>query len=590
MTRKEIDKLRGQQTDQQKQLDTAREEGERLAKAEEPIPTELQDRATKARDAVVSIGEQITEAELAFARSIEQNHEFLSSLAPKVRDTTIQSQGADGIPQQEVTRETVDTYLQGMRGQYGSSLRDVPQRYQIDPESERLVLDMLRCANDQFPARVGEFSQRRARIAAKSQLRHSSAVTSGGTDQGGYTVPDDNTFMREVQLAELAHGGIVNVARVITTQGGRPLPIPTLDDTAATGAANIAENAALTDVDLTFGETSLGAHMMTSGRLSATTQAIEDAGPNLPMLLGMLAMERITRLESTRFMNGTGTGNQPQGAEVAFAVLGFTLLYDMSQDKYLQSASSTVAGEAPRSPWQDFIDIKYSVNAAYRSNAEVQPGLQRRARSVLRACGRHGRAPGVPRLGHDEHGARRGHGLRRHEHPQRLLAGDACPDHSCEQPPGRHHRRHELVLDSSRGRDGDDSRPVHERGEPGDQLGLRASVRQQGAVQHGHESCREAGAARHRGVVMSNDAIQDRYDSYRDANGLFRRPLPGNVRHLFDQTTERDASTETTRDAVRDASESGVGRFIDKESRPVTSTSAPVPNSPQGPQKAKRAR
>ena len=55
---------------------------------------------------------------------------------------------------------------------------------------------------------------------------------------------------------------------------------------------------------------------------------------------------------------------------MAFAVLGFTLLYDMSQDKYLQSASSTVAGEAPRSPWQDFIDIKYSVNAAYRSNAK----------------------------------------------------------------------------------------------------------------------------------------------------------------------------------------------------------------------------
>ena len=64
MTRKEIDKLRAQQSDQEKQLDTAREEAERLAKAEEPIPEELQTRATKARDAVVSIGEQIVEAEL----------------------------------------------------------------------------------------------------------------------------------------------------------------------------------------------------------------------------------------------------------------------------------------------------------------------------------------------------------------------------------------------------------------------------------------------------------------------------------------------------------------------------------------------
>ena len=38
---------------------------------------------------------------------------------------------------------------------------------------------------------------------------------------------------------------------------------------------------------------------------------------------------------------------------------------------------------------------------------------------------------------------------------------------------------------------------------------------------------------------MSDDSAQDRYDVYRDANGLYRRPLTDNVRHLFEQTTER---------------------------------------------------
>ena len=78
---------------------------------------------------------------------------------------------------------------------------------------------MLRCPNDQFPSRAGEFLARQRRITAKG-LRTSDAVTAGGTDQGGYIVPDDNTFMREVQMAELAHGGVSTVARVITTSTG----------------------------------------------------------------------------------------------------------------------------------------------------------------------------------------------------------------------------------------------------------------------------------------------------------------------------------------------------------------------------------
>ena len=400
MTRKEIDKLRAQQSDQEKQLDTAREEAERLAKAEEPIPEELQTRATKARDAVVSIGEQIVEAELAFSRSLEQNSEFLATLAPAVRETTLETPGRDGTTT-EVTRDSVDLFTRSMQQRYGSSLRDLPHHVEINPESERLCLEMLRCPNDQFPSRAGEFLARGRRIHAKG-LRATDAVTAGGTDQGGYLVPDDNTFMREVQMAELAHGGVSTVARVITTSTGAPLPIPTIDDTAATGAATTAENAALTDVDLEFGQASMGAYMQTSGRLSATHQAIQDAGPNLPMLLGMLAMERIMRTESARFMNGTGTA-QPTGAEVAFAVVADPpdFKFDISEDAY------TLSGTDARTPWADFIDVKKAVNAAYRASPRFSAGLFGPARYLLPARHRHGRAPDLPRLGHDEHGARR---------------------------------------------------------------------------------------------------------------------------------------------------------------------------------------
>ena len=77
------------------------------------------------------------------------------------------------------------------------------------------------------------------------------------------------------------------------------------------------------------------------------------------MLLGMLAMERIMRTESARFMNGTGTA-QPTGAEVAFAVVADPpdFKFDISEDAY------TLSGTDARTPWADFIDVKKAVNAA----------------------------------------------------------------------------------------------------------------------------------------------------------------------------------------------------------------------------------
>ena len=51
----------------------------------------------------------------------------------------------------------MDLFTQRMQQQYGSSLRDLPHHVEIDRESERLCLDMLRCPNDQFPSRAGEF-------------------------------------------------------------------------------------------------------------------------------------------------------------------------------------------------------------------------------------------------------------------------------------------------------------------------------------------------------------------------------------------------------------------------------------------------
>ena len=356
MTRKELDALRAKQVEVQKEFDTARGEAEEKGRAKEPIPKELKERATKARDKLVEIGEQIATGEADLARAEREDAEFLSGLTPKLEETTRTTPTApNGSTGVEITRDTADLFHAEMRRRYGSDDRSNPYNYQVRSDSEQLTLDMLRCNDAVLPARQAEFAARGRRIVGE-HMRHDNAVTGGGTAQGGIIVPDDNTFMREVQLAMLAFGGVANVSRIINTLNGRPLPIPTLDDTGAAGAGVVAENAAANDVNLQFGETALRAHMVTSGRLSATEQAIEDAGPTLPMLLGMLAGERIARVEAGRFVNGTGSG-QHTGLVTSYAVTASDVL----------SYSRGAPGYTNFQAWQSFINFKYSVNPAYRA-------------------------------------------------------------------------------------------------------------------------------------------------------------------------------------------------------------------------------
>ena len=351
-----LEALRAEQEKAQGALDTAMAEGQKLAEASERIPQELKDRVTTARDEVVRLGEEYTTAEAAQVQATEEDASFLRSMAGPVAETikragTVVKPNGQSEPQYALSRDTIMVLHEMAREKYGSSL-ELP--YPINPESERLMRDMLGCEDMTWAARAPDFAVR-AKKLRQEQQRVTDPVTAGGTGQGGNLVPDDNTFMREVQKAKLAYGGIAQVSRVITTPSGAPLPIPTINDTAATGAGSLAESGTASDVDLNFGNHVLNAHMTTSGRLGATVQAIQDAGPNLPMLIGMLAAERIERTEAARFATGTGT-NQPTGALVAFTQhVTPDLQYDIS-DATLVNA------------WQSFIRVKYAVNAGWRQS------------------------------------------------------------------------------------------------------------------------------------------------------------------------------------------------------------------------------
>lgn len=175
------------------------------------------------------------------------------------------------------------------------------------------------------------------------ELRAQSAVTDAA---GAYTVPEG--FAGEVEVALKRHGGIRNAASILRTASGNDLPYPTLDDTANEGR-QLAENTAVTETDLTFGQIVFKAFKFSSDAIKVPVELLQDTGVPLEAIIGAQLGERIARLTNKKFTIGTGTG-EPHGIMVA-AATGVT-----------GASTSTVT-------YDELIDLIHSVDPAYRANA-----------------------------------------------------------------------------------------------------------------------------------------------------------------------------------------------------------------------------
>jgi len=129
------------------------------------------------------------------------------------------------------------------------------------------------------------------------------------TSVGGYAIQD--AAMREVEIALLEYGGMRQVATVLRTDTGGPLPIPTVNDTTQVGTL-IGENTTATKQDAAFSQLVLDAYKYTSKEVVVSVELMQDSAVNLPQMLGRLLGERVARPSHTHFTTGTGTGT-PNG-------------------------------------------------------------------------------------------------------------------------------------------------------------------------------------------------------------------------------------------------------------------------------------
>lgn len=166
----------------------------------------------------------------------------------------------------------------------------------------------------------------------------------GTAAAGGFTVPQGfrNTIVERMR----DFGAVQNVATVITTDSGQPLPWPTNDDTANVGAL-LAENTQVTEQDLTLGTAQLDAFKYTSRLTRVSLELIQDSAFDIEAFIVRKHGERLSRILNQHLTTGTGTA-QPTGI-VTGAVSGVTA-----------ASGTAITGD-------EIINLTHSVDPAYRA-------------------------------------------------------------------------------------------------------------------------------------------------------------------------------------------------------------------------------
>jgi len=246
---------------------------------------------------------------------------------------TAENEISGGLPgtQSEIRAKAVNGWL---RRQAGATVSDEEMRAcmasGIDPNAKELTLECRSGA---------EYAQ------MQREARAQSAVNGG---QGGYLTGTDQSMMGQIEVARLLFGSVRQVAEIIRTTTGSPLPWPTVDDTSNTGAA-IGENSGANTTDISVGQQTWYAHKQTSNFVKVPFELFRDSMVNLESFIGSLLGERLGRREETLFTTGTGAG-EPYGI-VNGSVAGKT------------TASATAV------TFDEIYDLINSVDPAYQVNA-----------------------------------------------------------------------------------------------------------------------------------------------------------------------------------------------------------------------------
>lgn len=225
----------------------------------------------------------------------------------------------------------------------------------LDQDAERQFQDAAKQASK--GSKSGEMSatdvlavylRNGANVNAEQAVQIRNAMSTTTSSEGGYTVPSEVAAM--VIDALKAFGGMRDVAQVIRTTSGNAWAYPSSDGTSEVGEI-VAENAAATGADITFGTVPLTVYKYSSKKIALPWELIQDSAIDVVAFVVNRLAQRLGRITNTHYTVGTGS-SQP-----------FGLMARASAGKTGASGQTTTV------IYDDLVDLVHSVNRAYRGNA-----------------------------------------------------------------------------------------------------------------------------------------------------------------------------------------------------------------------------
>lgn len=210
-------------------------------------------------------------------------------------------------------------------------------------------------------------------ISAEEWALIRNAMSTGVGEEGGYTVQTE--IAKSILEALKKFGGMRNVADVIQTASGNPMPFPTSDGTSEEGEI-VDENQSASDSDVTFGTKDFRIFKYSSKVVPVPFELLQDSAINMEEFINARLRQRLGRVTNKHFTIGTGT-NQPEGAITA-AQVGVT--------------ASNGTSQVTAVTYDSLVDLQHSVDAAYREGGNcrfmMSDSALRQVRKVKDSSGR----------------------------------------------------------------------------------------------------------------------------------------------------------------------------------------------------------
>lgn len=193
-------------------------------------------------------------------------------------------------------------------------------------------------------------------------IRNTMSTTTGS--EGGNTVATEVASSLIQALKD--YGSMRRNANVIRTSNGAPLGYPTSDGTSEEGEI-LAENAASTTSDPSFGTVSLNTFKFGSKIITVPIELLQDSMIDIQSMVFGRVRDRIGRIQNRMFTTGTGSG-QPTGLSVAATV-----------------GKTGTTGQTTTVIYDDLVDLVDSIDVAYlESGSDLKIMTSQTMRRVVR--------------------------------------------------------------------------------------------------------------------------------------------------------------------------------------------------------------